>query len=396
MKRWFRRLLLVLFGLAVVGALIYAFLPKPVGVDLAAVSRGFLAVTVDEDGKTRLKERYVVAAPLAGRLQRIELKAGDSVRAGNTVVASIEPTDPALLDPRARAEAEARVRAAEAKLKQAGPELERSLTAMQFAESKIARIRQLYDSKAATKEEVEERELLFRTMSEEYKSKKFAEDIARFELELAQAALVRTQPDATNGHFEIHAPITGRVLRVHQESATIITPGTQLLELGDPGELEVAIDVLSNDAVQIKPGAKVYLEQWGGEKPLVAAVRLVEPQAFTKISALGVEEQRVYVIADFVDPPATRGTLGDQYRVEARIVIWEGDNVLRVPTSALFREGEEWSVFVVENNRAVLTPVKIGRRNALDAEVLDGLSEGQRVVLYPSDKTQHGVAVYER
>jgi len=395
-KPWFRRLLLILFGLALAAALVYAFLPKPVGVDLATVSRGPLVVTVDEDGKTRLKDRYVVAAPLAGRLQRIELKAGDSVEAGKTLIAAIEPTDPALLDPRARAEAEARVRAAEAKLKQAGPELERALTAMRFAESKLARIRQLQQSSATTKEEVEERELLFRSTSEEFKSKKFAEDIARFELELAQAALVRTRPDGVDGHFEIHAPISGRVLRVYQESATVVTPGTQLLELGDSQQLEVEIDVLSSDAVQIRPGAKVYLEQWGGENPLVASVRLVEPSAFTKISALGVEEQRVNVIADFADPVDSRATLGDGYRVEARIVVWENDDVLRVPTSALFREGEDWSVFVVENERAVQRGVKLGRRNNLEAEVLDGLRDGQKVVMYPSDKIEDGVAVTER
>jgi HlyD family secretion protein len=243
---------------------------------------------------------------------------------------------------------------------------------------------------------VEERELLFRQASEEYKSAKFAEDIAKYELELAKAALIRTRSNSTDAQFEIRSPITGRVLRVQQESATIVTPGSPLVELGDPRALEIEIDVLSSDAVQVRPGAKVFLEQWGGENALQARVRLVEPSAFTKISALGVEEQRVNVIADFVDPPEARPTLGDQYRVEAKIVTWEKDDVLRVPTSALFRDGDEWSVFVVNDKHARLRTVKIGRRNSRDAEVLEGLTENEQVVLYHSDKLRDGVSVFER
>lgn len=396
MKRLIRRLLLALIGLALLGGLIYAFLPKPVGVDIATVTRGPLMVTVDEDGKTRLKERYIVAAPLAGKLQRIEWKAGDAVEAGKTLIATIEPTDPELLDPRAKAEAEARVLAAESKLSRSAPELQRTLSAMQFAESRLARFRQLNEKNAATKDDVEERELLFQTAAEEYKSAKFAEEIARYEVDLAKAALVRTRSNSTDGQFEIKSPITGRVLRVQQESATIVTPGTALVELGDPRDLEIEVDVLSSDAVQVRPGARVFLEQWGGEKPLQARVRLVEPSAFTKISALGVEEQRVNVIADFVDPLEMRPTLGDQYRVEARIVTWEKDDVLRVPTSSLFRDGDEWSVFVIDDMKARLATVKIGRRNSREAEVLDGLTENQQVVRYHSDKLHDGVTVFER
>lgn len=395
-KRWFRKLLPALFGTGILAALVYAFIPKPVGVDLAPVTRGTLTVTVDEDGKTRLKDRYIVAAPLAGKLQRIDWDPGDRVTAGETVIAVIEPTDPELLDPRAKAEAEARVNAAEAKLNRSQPELERALTAMQFAESRLARFKQLQERNAASKDDVDERELLFRTASEDYKAAKFAEEIAKFELDLAKAALIRTQSNSTAGQFEIRSPITGHVLRVQQESATVVTPGTPLVELGDTGELEIEIDVLSSDAVQVRPGAKVFLEQWGGEKPLEARVRLVEPSAFTKISALGVEEQRVNVIADFVDPPEARPTLGDQYRVEARIVTWEKDDVLRVPTSALFRNGDEWSVYVVENDRARLVPVTIGRKNSRNAEVQNGLAENQQVVLYHSDKLRDGVAVFKR
>jgi HlyD family secretion protein len=241
------------------------------------------------------------------------------VQGGKTLLASIEPKDPELLD--ARAFAEARVKAADAKLKQAGPNLKRALDAMQFVEKEHGRIQTLRKNNAAADADVDEKELLYRTRKQEHNSARFAEEIARFELEMAKAALLRTQPNSKSedgeAHFQIRSPITGRVLRVFQESATIVSAGTRLLELGDPQDLEVEIDVLSSDAVRIQPGNAVLLEHWGGEKPLRRTIRLVEPSAFTKIFALGVEEQRVNVIIDFVDPTEQRKSLGDAYRVEA-------------------------------------------------------------------------------
>jgi HlyD family secretion protein len=427
-RAFFRRLLPITVAVAVVGAVVYAFLPQPVRVDLARVTRGPLAVSVDERGKTRIKDRYVVSSPLAGRLLRIELLPGDGVETGKTVVAVIEPGDPALLDPRAVAEAEARVKAAEARLHQAGTALEQSSAALQFAEGDVGRVRELRTHGGSTLHAEQEAEMRHRMRSEEARGARFAEEIARFELEQARAALMRTTPRAestsvnglsaglkspsmgsrnpppgdvdkhANGDwfFQIRSPINGRVLRKYQESSTIVTPGTQLLQLGDPENLEIEVDVLSADGVRISPGDKVLLEQWGGEKPLAGRVRLVEPSAFTKVSSLGVEEQRVNVIIDFEEPPDKRRTLGDAFRVEAKIIIWESPDVLRVPIGALFRHDDDWAVFVIRDGRARLQVLKIGHRNSLNAEVLDGLNEQDEIVMHPSDQVVDGVRIVRR
>jgi HlyD family secretion protein len=362
------KLLGIGLGAAVIAALALAFRPKPVAVDLACVTRGPMMVTVDEDGKTRVKERYVVSSPLAGQLLRIELKAGAPVEARRTLLAVIEPTDPTLLDARSRAEAEARVNAARSK--------------DEFAQAEQERIRKLAAENVVSRKELDDVQT--------------AAQVARFELEQAQAALLRTRADGASGRFEIHAPVNGSVLRVFRESATVVGPGTPLLELGDPADLEVEVDVLSTEAVKIKPGAKVFFDHWGGPNPLHGRVRLVEPAAFLKISALGVEEQRVWVIIDLTDPPEARRTLGDAYRVEARIVVWEDEDVLRVAAGALFRQGADWAVFRAANGRARLQVVRICQNNGTEAAVLDGLSEADRVILHPSDAIRDGNRVRER
>jgi HlyD family secretion protein len=420
-RAFFRRLLPISVLLVVLAGVVYAFLPQPVRVDLSKVTRGALAVSVDERGKTRIKDRYVVSSPLAGRLLRIELLPGDSVETGKTVVAVIEPGDPALLDPRAVAEAEARVKAAEARLHQAGTALEQSAAALQFAEGDLGRVRGLREHGGSTLHAESETAMRYRMRTEENRGARFAEEIARFELEQARAALVRTaprtepgplrnasslsrnphpndRPNLTNGDwfFQIRSPINGRVLRKYQESSTIVTPGTQLLQLGDPENLEIEVDVLSADGVRISPGDKVLLEQWGGEKPLAGRVRLVEPSAFTKISSLGVEEQRVNVIIDFEDTPQKRRTLGDAFRVEAKIIIWESPDVLRVPIGALFRHDDDWAVFCLRDGRARLQIIKIGHRNSLNAEVLEGLKDQDEIVMHPSDQVVDGVRIVRR
>jgi HlyD family secretion protein len=393
-------LLLVLFAVAAVGVVVYAFWPKPVAVDTADVVRGPLQVSVDEDGKTRIKDRYIVSAPLAGRLTRIQLDAGDSITAGQTLLAVIEPGDPDLLDAREVAQAEAQVKAAEAALAQATPGLEKARAALDFAESEVARVERLATTSALASRELDEAKLLFRTRTEEFKAARFAEEIARFELAQAQAALLRSRPEsegeAFEWRFEIRAPISGQVLRVFQESAAIVQAGAQLIEVGDAGDLEVEIDVLSSDAVKVTPGDTVLLEHWGGDQPLRGVVRVVEPSAFTKLSALGVEEQRVNIIAEFADPPQRRGSLGDAYRVDARIIVWEGENVLQVPTSALFRRGDKWAVFRVENGSAALREIEVGHRNALEAEIVKGLAAGDRVIVYPGDQIKDGTGVVPR
>jgi HlyD family secretion protein len=393
-----RKIGVPLVALVVVGAIAWALVPRPVPVDLGRVTRGPLRVTVDEEGKTRVRERYVISAPLAGRLRRIPLRAGDSVRAGETAIATIDPTDPSLLDARARAEAEARVHTAQATRRRADPDLERARTAHEFAARELERAKRLFETEALSTRELDDFERKERLAAEELKSARFAAEIAGFELELAKAALLRTRPDVARetDELRIESPVDGRVLRLFEESENVVAPGTRLVELGDPSDLEVEIDVLSSDAVRIVPDAPVSFEHWGGDRPLAGHVRRVEPGGFTKISALGVEEQRVNVIVDLDDPPEARPTLGDGYRVDARIVVWEGADVLKVPAGALFRRGSAWTVFAVRKGRARLRSVEADHTNGVETEIRGGLEVGEEVVLHPSDRIEDGVAVTVR
>ncbi len=389
-----------LVALIVAGALAYAFWPKPVPVDLASVVRGSLQVTVEDDGKTRIKERYVVSAPVAGRLQRVEWKEGDPVEAGKTLLAVIDPSDPALLDPRAHAQAEAQVNAAEAARKQARANLDRARATEQLAKADLARAKKLLAQGAMSQQSFDSAEERQVSATENTKAADYAVRIAEFELAQAQAVLRRVQPQSSAAadppRFEIVAPVSGLVLRRFQESATPVTPGMPLVEVGDPADLEIVVDVLSSDAVKIRPGMKMWLEHWGGGQPLLARVRRIEPAAFLKVSALGVEEQRVNVIGDFAEPVESRATLGDAYRVEVRIVIWEGEDLLTVPASALFRHDEHWAVFQVVAGRARLRRVEIGHQNGLQAEVRSGLSAQDQVVLFPGDRIKDGIKVVGR
>lgn len=399
--KWVRRLIVLGITLGIATAIYQAMQQPPIRVDVDTVTRGPLRVTVNEDGKTRIKERYVISAPLAGRLMRIGINPGDPVEAGETIVATIEPSDPQLLNPRELATAEAREKAAEAALKRAEPAVEIAKAELTFAESELARQRELAKSKAASASALENAERTYRTSAESYRSATFSEEIARFELEQARAALLPARAagkseSADPGRFDITSPIHGRVLRVLQESTAVVTPGLALLEVGDPTDLELEIDILSSDAVQVRPGQRVVIEHWGGETPLEGVVRLVEPSAFTKISALGVEEQRVNAIVDISNPVNERETLGDGFRVEVRIVVWSADDVLRVPTSALFRDGDDWYVFADSNGTAVKTKIRLGRRNVSWAVAKSGIEAGTRVVLHPSDQIADGTAIVAR
>lgn len=395
-SRWFW----VWMGVGVLVVLGYALRPTVVLVDGATVTRGPLQITVDEEGKTRIRERYVVAAPLGGRLQRVALKAGDAVEAGTTVLATINAVDPALLDPRTQAEAEARVKAAAAVQEQTVPTLEAARARHDLARKELERARELSRDHVISQQELDRAIATERSAGEELKAARFAEKIAAFELEQAQAAVLRSQPEASpdrdDAQWVIRAPVSGRVLRVLQESSIVVQPGTPLIELGDPADLEVEVDVLSADAMQIEPGATVYLERWGGNQPLMGRVRRVEPAGFTKISALGVEEQRVWVLVDFDAPPLPQRPLGDAYRVEARIVTWESDNTLKVPSGALFRDGSTWAVFVIEKGKARLRQLQIGHNNGLEAEVLDGLTEGEQLIVHPGDQIRDGISAKAR
>ena len=426
MKATARYLVMLLIVAAGVAALVWAFIPDPIGVDVAEIAKGRLLVTVDEDGKTRIRERYIVSTPLTGRLLRIELDPGDPVEKDKTLLATIEPRDPELLDPRTFALAEARVRAYEAALEKTIPLIEQARERQAYAERELKRARELKQRNAISQSQFDETILQDRLAAEQLRSARTAQDIARFELEQAQAALLRSRPDgpgrddphgeatdadANSGTdsrqeeaktaddewtYRIYAPISGRVLQVFQESTAVVTAGMHLLELGEPADLEIVVDVLSQDAVAIESDDRVLLEHWGGEQPLEGRVRLVEPAAFTKISTLGVEEQRVNVIIDLVDPAAERTALGDGFRVEARIVTWETDDALKVPTSALFRYGDDWAVFRINVDRAERTIVTLGNRNGLEANVTSGLAAGDRVIVHPSDSVRDGVRVAER
>ena len=397
MKRVLRKLPALLILAVVVAALAYGFWPVPVEVDIVVATRGTLQVTVNDDGRTRIREKYIVSAPVSGKLFRVELEEGDAVREGKTVLARIEPSDPTLLDARAVAEAEARVRAAEASGRQAEAALQRAAEAYKLSQHDYERALELIQNKAITESEFDETEHAERMAQADVRSAEFAVAVAQFELDLAKAALIRTQPrsadDNTSATLTILAPVNGRVLRVLQENAGVVTPGTSLLEIGDPHDLEMVIDVLSTDAVKIRPGAKVFVEHWGGRGELEGTVRLVEPSAFLKVSALGVEEQRVNVIADFTSPFEQRQTLGDEYRIEARIVIDEAYEVVQVPTGVLLREGDRRHVFRVINGRAALQPVEIGKTNERQAEIVDGVSPDDVLILHPTDKIQDGALV---
>ena len=398
-KRSFAQRVFISFvGLAMIATVVVVMLPAPVAVDLAEVTPGPLVVTITDDGQTRIRERYVVSAPLSGRLVRLEFDPGDDVVAQETVLTSIEPTNPSLLDPRAIAEAEARVRAAEARGRLAKPRMDSAKVAVNQAETEMGRLQQLVDRNAGSQQELDAQQAIFRRAGHDLESARFELDIAQFELEVAKAALTRTgdaNPDS-DWSFPIRSPISGRVLRIFQESSTIVPAGARILEVGDPADLEVVADLLSTDAVRIHSGSRVTLQQWGGDEPLRGIVRLVEPSAYTKVSALGIEEQRVNVVIDFTDEPTERPALGDGFRVEASVVEWEAASVLIVPSGALFRKDESWAVFVARANRATLTPITIGHRNDDAAEVIGGLKAGDKVILYPGDRVADGDAIETR
>lgn len=391
-----RRRWLPYAGGALLLALIVAGLwPRPLPVELATAARGPLLVTVDEEGQTRVRNRYVIASPAGGHLRRIDFKAGAPVEAGVTVLAELETGGADMLDARSLAQAQARIRGAESAREQASARHTGAAATLTQLRTELARAQTLFDQKIITRQELDLAITRESVANQDERAAGFGLQVADYELEQARAVLIRAQPGegGDGAVLKIVSPVGGRVLRVLQESARTVPAGLPLLEVGDPTDLEVRIEVLSRDGVGIAPGARVFLDQWGGEKPLEARVRLVEPSAFTKISALGVEEQRVYVIADLTDPPAARPGLGDGFRVEARIVRWSSDNVLRIPAGALFQREGRWQTFVVEGNHARLRSVITGQSNGLETEITSGLTEGDRVVIYPGDRVTDGSRV---
>ena len=393
-RRWQRRFPWIA-GTALVALIVIGLWPKPLPVETALVTRGRLVVTADDEGRTRVKHRYLVSSPMAGQLRRIDWKAGAVVEAGKTVLATLETSGADLLDASARAQVEARVKAAESNRHMAAAQSERAKAAASLAATELSRARQLRTQGAISAQDFDAAGLKERSAAEEARAAEFGLQVADYELAQIQALLKRGQPGeaADSQSFAITSPVNGRILRVLQESARIVSGGFPLMEVGDPTDLEMWIELLSRDAAMVRPGARVILEQWGGPYPLEGRVRLVEPSGFTKISALGVEEQRVYVIADFVDPVERRPTLGDNYRVEARVVVWEAPDVLKAPAGALFQRGDIWQTYVLDGGRVHLRTVAAGHTNGLETEILDGLHEGDRVVVYPGDKIADGARV---
>ncbi|UCF46914.1 MAG: HlyD family efflux transporter periplasmic adaptor subunit [Myxococcales bacterium] len=396
LRKWIRRVLVALVVLAVVGLIVVAWIPNPVEVEVAQATRGPLVVTVNEDGRTRVKDRYIVSAPITGNLARLELDAGDSIEE-EQVLARLVPLPPPLLDSRTRAEAKARVDAAMAARRQAQAAVNRARFQRDFAKQESERALAVVQQGGLARSDADRAVSTYRSSEEELSSAEFGARVAEHQLKLAQTALLQLSGQGEEGEqLDIISPVAGQVLKVFQESEGVVQGGTPILEVGDPGALEIVVDVLSQDATRIPAGATTMVERWGGKNPLRGHVRIVEPSAFTKLSALGVEEQRVNVIIDLDDERELWSTLGDGYRVEARISVWEGEDVLRVPASAVFRSEEAWATFVVEKDTAVLRKVEIGETSGLETEVLSGLDEGDTVIAYPSDSVRDGVSVKAR
>ena len=383
-------------AIALVAALLaVGFWPSATPVDTARVARGTLRVTVDDEGETRVRDRFVVSAPVAGRVLRIELEPGDRVTR-ETVVATFLPANAAPLDARSRTEAEAAVAAARATAGSAQAQREKAEAALALARAELDRHRELAAQRIVSRQLLEAKETEARAAAEALRAAEFAAASAGHQLEMARARLLPASASGVGRPFAICSPIDGVVLKRLRESEAVVPAGEPLLELGDPRLLEIVSDLLSTDAVRVRAGAPVLLEQWGGDRAIRARVRRVEPSGFMKVSALGVEEQRVNVVMDFEDPVEAWSVLGDGYRVEVRIVVWEGDGVLKVPTSSLFRRGDDWAVFAVNGGRAELRVVEVGRRNGAFAEVVSGLGEGEPVVLHPSDTLSNGSRVTPR
>ncbi len=390
--KWRRRVMLVMLAAAVAAGLVWGFLPRPAPVETALAVRGAMRVTVREDGRTRVVDRFTVSAPVDGFARRQSLDVGDAVRRGQ-VVAELEPLRSAVLDPRALAEARSSVAAAAAAVGRARQEAEAAEATARYAATEQERVARLFAGGNVSRDELDRAETSRRRAVAARRSARFAVDVARHERIAAETALRYAGAGGDGSPVGVASPVDGRVLKVLRESEGNVSRGLALLEIGDTRSLEVVADVLSADAVRIAPGAEVAFERWGGRDPLQGRVRLVEPVGETKVSALGVEEQRVWVVCDIVSEPGLWDRLGDGYRVEAVFTVWRAEEVLQVPDSALFRHGNGWAVFAVRDGRAVLTPVDTGHRNGLRAEILSGLDRGDRVAVHPGDQLADGVRV---
>lgn len=386
-----RRLITLAILVGVAAGLAWAFWPRPLAVETAEIALRDISVFVEEEGKSRIREVFTVSAPITGHVLRNNLHAGDEVVKDETVVVSIRPAAPGLLDARLKRVAEAASASARASVGLADAEVKQAEAQLTFLRSELERAERLSRQGTISERALDKARLDVATAAAALDSAKASLDVRQRELQRAEAALIESETGEGPCCTEITAPVTGRILRVLTESEQVVQAGTPLIEIGDPDDIEIVADVLSRDAVEIRPGASAVIDNWGGP-PLPATVRRVEPSAVTKVSALGIEEQRVPVILDLGDASGQEA-MGDGFRIVARITVWEGKQLVAVPVAALFRQGGDWAVYAVANGRAELRLVELGRRNAAFSEVTAGLAAGDVVVLHPSDQMADGVAV---
>lgn len=389
---------ILVVGALIIGLLVWGFWPKPVVIESTKVTRAPMSVTIEENGRTRVIDRYIIASPVNGMTCRMHLKVGDEVTQGQTLL-SITPLESPVLDSRSRAQAEAQVSVAKAALKAAKEQAYSVAAAAQLASDELKRYQPLIQKGLISQETFDQARTQSLTASADRRSADFRVEVADYEL---KAALTTLEYSAASPHdipqerVLVKSPIDGKILNVNRKCEDPVTIGESLLEIGNPSALEVAVDVLSADAVKIKPGIKVLFDRWGGEGSLEGVVRLIEPVGFTKVSALGVEEQRVWIISDFTSSAEQWARLGDGYRVEAKFILWHKDDILQIPSSALFRYKEGWAVFAIKNGKATRKQVTIGQRNGLIAQILSGLVENEKIVNHPSDSVEDGVSIDER
>ncbi len=396
----YRRIALwVILTLIVAAGIAYSFRPQPVPVDLIVAAKAPFAVSIDEEGETRVRDVFKLSTPVTGRNHRIDLEVGDFVEADKTVVTRIEPIDPSILDVRSQIQAVAAVRAAEAAQVYAKAELQSAKVNLEFADSELVRAQRLWQNRTTAKRTLEDAERNFKTRQSAVKVAEAALKMREFDLDRAQAQLISPQEAASQrkgrNTLPIYSPVSGQVLQIFQKSEGVVRSGSLLVEIGDPKDLEIKVDLLSSDAVRVQKGQRVEILNWGGTGTLAGVVKRTEPFGFKKVSALGIEEQRVNVIIDLTSPIEKWRRLGHGYQLDTRIVIWEG-NVLQLPLTSLFRKDERWAVFVEKDGVARLRFVKVGQRSDLNAEIVDNLEEGERVISHPNDRIVEGVKVVER
>lgn len=391
------RLIKFVLLFAVIGIIAYGLKPSPMLVELSEVKHAPLTITVDEEGKTRVIDRFIISAPVSGYLRRIKLDVGDNIEE-NQIIAELEPLKSDILDPRARAQAQARVKAAQSALKVAEENVDATKADMDYAQAEFDRKEKLRNARTISQEELDLAYANLRRIKANFRSAEFAVEVSKFELDVAKTALAQYNVDGAKPQELVYvkAPVKGQVLKISRESEGAINVSEPILEIGNPRALEVEVDVLSIDAIKIKPGTKVTFLHWGGDASLEGVVRLIEPVGFTKVSALGVEEQRVLVIADIISPPKQWERLGDGYRVEANFVIWQQDNVLQIPASSLFRANNRWAVYALVDSMTELRYVEVGKTNGLQTQIISGLDQNEFVVTFPESQLKPGTKIQAR